>query len=118
MKKGTVEILKIIINCITIPLYFIKVFGQQAVIAGVDADGERVFHRYNVYYSVYTKLDGMTILVWGAIAIAIVSIVLSVLSLKIEDNKALKISSHLAFCVSVAVCCILFFIAWTIRYCF
>ena len=121
MKRKTafiVEIVKIIINCITVPLYFIKFFCDEAVLPGINENGEEVINRIYHYYSIFDKIDGegIALLLWGAIVIIIVSITLSVLSITIKGNKALKIASHIIFAVAIVLFFVLLFIAVSIRY--
>lgn len=121
MKRTTaiiVEIVKIVINCITIPLYFIKFFCDEAVLPGFNENGEEVINRVYYYYSIFDKIDreGIAFLLWGSIAIIIVSIALSFLSITVKDNKALKIASYIVFGVAIVLFFVLLFIAGSIRY--
>ena len=121
MKRKTaliVEIVKIFINCITVPLYFIKFFCDEAVLPGFNENGEEVINRTYYYYSIFDKIDreGIAFLLWGAIATIIVSIALSILSITVKDNKALKIASHVVFGVAIVLFFVLLFIAGSIRY--
>lgn len=113
-----IEIVKIIINCITVPLYFIKFFCDEAVLPGFNENGEEVINRIYYHYSIFDKIDreGIAFLLWGAIAIIVVSITLSILSITIKDKKALKIASHIAFGVAIVLFFVLLFIAGSIRY--
>ncbi len=113
-----IEIVKIIINCITVPLYFIKFFCDEAVLPGFNENGEAFINRIYYHYSIFDKIDreGIVFLLWGAIAIIVISITLSILSIKIEDKKALKIASHIAFGVAIVLFFVLLFIAGSIRY--
>ena len=121
MKRTTaiiVEIVKIVINCITVPLYFIKFFCDEAVLPGFNENGEEVINRVYYYYSIFDKIDreGIAFLLWGSIAIIIVSIALSFLSITVKDNKALKIASYIVFVVAIVLFFVLLFIAGSIRY--
>ena len=121
MKRKTVlivEIVKIFINCITVPLYFIKFFCDEAVLPGFNENGEEVINRTYYYYSIFDKVDreGIAFLLWGAIATIIVSIALSILSITVKDNKALKIASHIVFGAAIVLFFVLLFIAGSIRY--
>ena len=121
MKRKTVlivEIVKIFINCITVPLYFIKFFCDEAVLPGFNENGEEVINRTYYYYSIFDKIDreGIAFLLWGAIATIIVSIALSILSITVKDNKALKIASHIVFGAAIVLFFVLLFIAGSIRY--
>lgn len=121
MKRRTaviVEIAKIIINCITVPLYFIKIFCDEALLPGFNEDGEEIIGRFYYYYSIFDKIDreGIAYLIWGAIAIATVSIALSVLSMTVKNGKTLKTLSNAVFAVAVIAFFVLLFIAESIRY--
>lgn len=104
-KAFITEISKIIINCITVPLYFIKFFCDVAVLPGVNENGEEITGRFYHYYSIFDKIsrEGTAWLVWGAIVIISVSIILSVLSIAFKDKKALKIGSHAVFGIAVVL---------------
>lgn len=121
MKRKTafiVEIIKIFINCISIPLFFIKFFCDEAVLPGFNENGEEIINRVYYYYSIFDKIsrESMAFLLWGAIAIIIASITLSVLSMIIKENKAIKIISHIVFGVAIVLFFVLLFIAGSIRY--
>lgn len=116
MKRRTAiiaETVKIIINCITIPLYFIKLICEVAVLPGIDENGEQVTGTFYYYYSILDKVNGrgMSYLVWGAIAIIIASIALSVLSMIFKEKKPLKIASHVIFVIAVVIFFVLLFVA-------
>ena len=121
MKKKTtfiIETVKIIINCITVPLYFIKIFCDEALLPGFNEDGQEIIGRFYYYYSIFDKIDreDMAFLIWGAIAIAILSIALSVLSMTVKNSKALKIASNVVFGAAIAFFFVLLFVAGSIRY--
>ena len=59
MRKKTsliVEIVKLIANCVALPLCFIKIFHEVAVLPGFDSNGEATTGRFDYYYSVFDKL--------------------------------------------------------------
>ena len=120
MRRKTIifEIAKIIVNSILVPLYFIKFFCDEAVHPGFNEFGEEIIVKHYFYYSIFDKItrEGISCLLWGAIAISIASIILSVLSMTIRENKTIKIASHIVFGVAIVLFFILLFIAWTIRY--
>ncbi len=113
-----VEIVKIIIDCIIVPLYFIKFFCDEALLPGFNENGEQIISRKYYYYSIFDKIarEGIAFLLWGAIALIVVSITLSVLTVTIKKNKALNIASHIVFGISVFLFFVLLFIAGSIRY--
>ena len=115
---STVEILKIVIHCITIPLYFVKLFCDEAVLPGFNQSGEEIISTSYYYYSIFDKIDreGITYLLWGAVAITIASIAFAVLNIAIKDKKAIKIASHIVFGVAIVLFFVLLFIAWSIQY--
>lgn len=121
MKRQTafiIEVVKILLDCIMIPLYFIKFFCDEAVLPGINENGEEIINSVYYYYSIFDKIsrEGMAFLLWGAIAIIIAAITLSVLSMKIKENKALKIASHVVFGISIILFFVLLLIAGSIRY--
>ena len=112
------EIVKIIINCAILPLYFIKFYHEVAVLPGFDADGNHITHRMDHYYSIYYKLDreGLAYLLWLAVAVAIASVAMSLLRIAVKDGKKLKIASNIIFGISVAFFLVLLFISLQISY--
>lgn len=118
-KTFVAEIVKIILSCVTVSLYFINIFRETAVLPGFSEHGEHITHRFNHYYSIFYKLDreGMVCLIWVAIAMIAVSITLSVVRMFYE-KKALKIASYVAFGLAIVIFFILLFIAASIRYCY
>lgn len=117
-KTVIIEIVKIIINCITVPLYFIKFFCYEAVLPGLNENGEKVIGRFYYYYSIFDKInrEELAYLVWIAIAIICVSIALSVLSMIFKEKKALKIASHIIFGIAIVLFFVLLLIAASIWY--
>ena len=112
------EIVKIIINCAILPLYFIKFYHEVAVLPGFDADGNHITHRIDHYYSIYYKLDReeLAYLLWLAVAVAIASVAMSLLRIAVKDGKKLKIASNIIFGISVAFFLVLLFISLQISY--
>lgn len=113
-----VEISKIIINCLSVPLYFIKTFHEVAVLPGRNENGEFITGRFDYYYSVFDKFsrEGILFFLWLSVAIIIVSSTISILSIVIKDNKKLMIVSHIIFGVSIVLFLSVLFVAASISY--
>ena len=119
MKKISIsEIVKIAINCVILPLYFINIFHQVAHLPGFDEEGNQIIGEIDHYYSIFYKLDGEEVgyLVWLAIAICVASIAASAVSIFVRDSKAIKIVSHILFAVSTILFFVLLFISLQIKY--
>ena len=112
------EILNIIVNCTVLPLYFIKIFHDVAVHPGFDEDGNQIVGRFDHYYSIYYKLDreNLAFILWAAVVISAVSVLSSVLTIVVKDNKILKVASRILFAISVISFLVLLFISLQIRY--
>ena len=121
MRKKTtfiVEFLKIIINCVIVPLYFIKFFCDEAVLPGYNENGEPIIGSVYYYYSIFDKIkrEGIAYLLWCAIAVIIASITLSILRMTMKESKVIKIASYIFFGVAIIMFFVLLFIAENIRY--
>ena len=112
------EIAKIVVNCVILPLYFIKFYHDKAAFPGSDGDGQFIVVYKDYYYSIFDKLNREEIAfsLWLAVAISALSIILSVLRIVIKDNKVLKIASHILFGISVIFFLVLLYISLQISY--
>ena len=112
------EIVKIIINCAILPLYFIKFYHEVAVLPGFDEEGNRVVHEIDHYYSIFYKLDGegLAALFWIAFILTVASTILSALRIVIKDGKALKIASYAVFALSAILFLVVLYISLQISY--
>lgn len=90
---------QIVVNCLFVPLYFVKFFGYTAVLP--DAEGN--LHETAHYFHAWENLSDS-----GALWILYVSLFLSALSLILAAarlfcrGKAVKIAGVAAFCASAA----------------
>ena len=121
MKKKfeiVVEIVKILLICAMVPLFFIKIFKQTAALPGYNENGESIIHRINYYYSIFDKFarEGIVFLMWFTIAIIILSVTLSILNMTAIDSEKLTVASHLIFGLSIVLFFIILFIACSIKY--
>lgn len=121
MKKKSeiiVEIVKILLNCAMVPLFFIKIFRETAALPGHNENGGLTIHRINYYYSIFNKLarEGIVFLMWFTIAIIILSMTLSVLNMTIMDSEKFTVASHLVFGLSIILFFIILLIACSIYY--
>ena len=108
------ETVKAVINCILIPLYFIKIFCEVAVLPGGDGNGESVTGRFYYYQSIFDRLarEEITYLLWISIAIIGLSIIICVLNTVVRDNKILKKTSNIVFGISTAYFLALLFLSF------
>lgn len=93
------EILKAALNVIMGALCFIKIDRDVALLP----DGEGELKNIDRYYSVYDKLSdkNLQFLLYIALAIMVASVALSVVSCFTNDNKNIRIASHVAFAISL-----------------
>lgn len=108
------EIVKAVINCALIPLCFIKIFCEIAVLPGIEENGEPITTRNYYYQSIFDRLsrEGMEYLLWISVALIGLSIILCLLNTVVRGNKILKISSNAIFGISIAYFLILLFLSF------
>ena len=108
------EIIKAVISCILIPLHFIKIFCEIAVLPGFNQNGEGVINRTYYYQSIFDRLarEGIDYLLWISIAVTGLSLVLCVLNAVVRENKTLKISSNIIFGISTVYFSVLLFLSF------
>ena len=113
-----VEIIKLVINCITLPLLFIPFFHEVAVLPGSIEGGGNITHRIDHYYSIYDKIarEGLSTLLWIAVVTIAVSVLFCVLNLVIKNSKTLKITGYVIWGISMILFLVLLFIACAINY--
>ena len=103
-----IEISKIIISCLMIPLYFIPILHDVAHYPRNDESGIQYFVKVDYFYSIYDKLFGhmenALPLLGISIAVIAISIAISVLCIVLKkNNKPLLISSHIIFGLSIVL---------------
>lgn len=118
MKKNStlfIEIGKTIINCLILPMYFIKMFHD---VAHFDASGGDGSVQVDYFYSIYDIIlrEGLAALLWISIVIIIFSTALSVFNIIIKDKKTVRIFSHIMFGISIVLFFVLLFLAATVQY--
>ncbi len=113
-----VEIVKLVINCITIPLLFIPFFHEVAVLPGVSVSGEHITSRFDHYYSIYDKVarEGLSVWFWIAVLTIAISILICVFNMVIKNSKTLKITGYVICGISIVLFFVLLFIACAISY--
>lgn len=106
-------IVQLVINCILVPLFFIKIFCNIAVLPGVNGDGEAIIGRFYHYQSIFDRFAraGIAHVVWISIAFIGLSTIICGLSMVIRDNKMLKISSYIVFGISIVYFLMLLFMS-------
>ncbi len=114
------EICKIILNCLFVPLYFIKIYHDVAAYPGMDENGQEIFVHVDHFYSVYDKFsrENILFLMWISFVFIIASITLAVCSIVIKDNKRLAVASHVIFGISAFFFLLLLIIGACIMYCY
>ena len=112
------EIIKTALSCVILPLYFIKFFHEVAILPGFDEDGNHILGRRDYYLSVYGEMcrAGIEFVFWLAFSLTVASIILSITRIFVKDNKALKISSHILFAISLVFFLALIFFMLQIDY--
>ena len=97
------ETVKTVINCIILPLYFIKFFHEMALFPGFDEEGNEILRRNDYYLSIYGEVcrAGIVFVFWLAFSLSVASIVFSALRIFIKDNRIIKVASLILFGVSV-----------------
>lgn len=117
-KPLIVEIVKIAVNLVILPLYLIKFFKEVAIIPELGENGESVFVKRYYYLSLYDELCRVRIdfLFWLALAVIIASIAISALSIVAHDSKKTRIASHVLFSISVLFFFVLLTVACVLCY--
>ena len=119
MKKISIsEIVKTVINCAILPLYFIKFIHEVAILPGFDEDGKEVLGRHDYYLSIYGEMcrAGLEFVFWLAFSFCLASIALSISRIFVNDNRAIKISSHIVFAISLIFFLVQIFLMLYIQY--
>ena len=121
MKKKsalTIEIVKLIVDCIVLPLYFVKFFHEVAVLPGFSDEGEQITNRIDYYYSIFDKIsrEGLSALLWISVVITVASVALCVANLIVKGNKSLKVVSNVVFAIAIVLFFVLLLISAGIRY--
>ncbi|MCH5165422.1 MAG: helix-turn-helix transcriptional regulator [Clostridiales bacterium] len=116
--KLIIEIIQLLVNCITLPFLFIPFFHEVAVLPGITSSGEHVTHRFDHYYSVYDKIarEGLSEFFWIAVVIISTSILFCVLNMSVKNNKILKIIGYIFWISSMVLFFVLLFKACSISY--
>ena len=92
MKKLILNISKIIIAIITIPLWFVNIFHGVGHMPNVDTGKIEEVH---FYHSMYENMDSLELsfMFYLFIVVVLSSVVLSIISIKTNDRKINKISN-------------------------
>lgn len=113
-----IEAGKIAVIALLISLIFIKIFHEGAVLPGIDENGETITHRFDYYFSIYTRMkrEGSTFFPWVTVVALTACMALSVWHIVVRDNVKIATASHICFGVTVIVFLILYFIAASFVY--
>jgi hypothetical protein len=97
--SGAVEI---VVDLVFIPLFFVKIFHEVAVLPAVDAEGNLSTWRVDYYYSALQNLQELELpfFIYIAIALLVASAGLAVAAM-IKDHKKLRIANYVVFAVAV-----------------
>ncbi len=111
--KRIPEIIKIVLLLPQLPLYFMKIIHE-----GADIDAVYGSAYVDYYYSIYDKIarEGLAVLIWLALAIAVVCIFISVLRIIGIDNKKMRITGHILFGLSIVIFFVLLIAAISVNY--
>jgi hypothetical protein len=118
ISKYLVSAVEIIIDIALIPLYFVKMFHEVAVLPGVDADGIFITGRFDYYYSPLENLQYDSVfLIYIAIGLLAVSVMLAIATM-IKDNKKLRIINYIVFAIAVLFAVFVILLASTVTRCY
>lgn len=118
LSNKIIQIVEIVLNIILLPFFGVKIFHEVAVLPGYTEEGQFITQRFDYYYSIIDNLkpDSLYLIHLSGIVI-IVSILISIVSLFLQ-NKKLRMASHIVFCCSIAIFLIVLFIASTYFRCY
>lgn len=108
MKKLILNISKIIIAIITIPLWFLGFYHGVGHMPNVDTGKIEEVHFYHSMYEILNSLE-LSFIFYLFIVVVIVSIVLSTISIKSNNKKIYKISN-----IVLIITIILFLVCLTV----
>ena len=108
MKKLILNISKIIIASITIPLWFLGFYHGVGHMPNVDTGKIEEVHFYHSMYENMNSLE-LSFMFYLYIVVVIVSIVLSIISFKTNDKKINKISN-----IALIITLVLFLVCLTV----
>ena len=113
MKKLIISISRIVLSSATIPLWFVKMFVGVGHLPD-QATGEivKVIFRHSMFENVGDLVH--PILAYIAMAIAVVSVIMSSIALKSPDNKGVKATANVAFWVAIGLFLILLLLGSTV----
>lgn len=108
------EAVKVCLNVLMGAFCFIKIDHDVADIP--NAAGEIVQLRYD--YSIYDKLlrENLQFLVYLALAVMAASVVLSIVACVVQDDRKIRIASHVIFALSAVFFLALLFYTGQIQY--
>ena len=92
MKKLILNISKIIIAIITIPLWFVNIFHGVGHMPNVDTGKIEEVHFYHSMYENMNSLE-LSFVFYLFVVVVLSSVVLSIISIKINNKKIDKISN-------------------------
>lgn len=93
------EAVKVFLNVLMGALCFIKIDHDVAYIPNAEGG----IGQFDYFYSIYDKLvrKELQFLVYLALAVMAISVLLSIFTLLVKDNRKIKIASHTIFAISV-----------------
>ncbi len=108
------EAAKVFLNVLMGALCFIKIDHDVAHLPNAEGGIGKV----DYFYSIYDKLvrEELQFLVYLALAVMAISVVLSVFTFLVKDNRKIKIASHIIFAVSALFFLVLLFYTMQIQY--
>ncbi len=108
------EAVKVCLNVLMGALCFIKIDHDVAHLPNAEGGIGKI----DYFYSIYDKLlrEELQFLVYLALAVMAISVLLSILTLLVKDNRKIKIASHIIFSVSALFFLFLLFYTMGIQY--
>ena len=112
MKKLILNISKIIIAIITIPLWFVDIFHGVGHMPNVDTGKIEEVHFYHSIYENMNSLE-LSIVFYLFVVVVLSSVVLSIISIKTNNKKINKIS-NIALIVTLVLFLVCLVVASTV----
>ena len=108
------EAVKVFLNVLMGALCFIKIDHDVAHLPNAEGG----IGKFDYFYSIYDKLvrEELQFLVYLALAVMAISVLLSIFTVLVKDNRKIKIASHIIFAVSALFFLVLLFYTMQIQY--
>jgi hypothetical protein len=113
--KYLTGVVEVVVDLAFIPLFFVKIFHEVAVLPVVDAEGNQSTWRVDYYYSPLQNLQELELpfFIYIAIALLVASAGLAVATM-VKDCKKLRIANYVVFAVAVTFAVFVILLAFTV----